>query len=326
VPSIASGGGLTVNTSAVTIVNSTVSGNAAGTGGGGGITIMTSGNGTTSTVDLVASTVAMNTAAPDFGGAASGGIYLFGAGAEVLNLKGAIVADNGVDITRAFPNGADVVTADHSLIETNVVGIVIQPGIGNISIDPQLAPLADNGGPTKTHALGAGSLAIGAGNPATCAAAPVSGKDQRGKLRPAACSMGAYEAKPMTPPPPQSPSLLIVLPGAVNMKGVNGGIVTVAVLSTQGFDAPAQVDPATATLGGPVGPTVGVAKRNDGTLKTGVEDVNGDGVADLTLQFNRDDLVKAGIITPPTAQLVLRALLVDGVTQVEGSASVKVVP
>ena len=60
-----------------------------------------------------------------------------------------------------------------------------------------LGPLQDNGGPTFTHALLAGSPAIDARNPA----APGSGgnaceaTDQRGVARPqgAACDIGAFE-------------------------------------------------------------------------------------------------------------------------------------
>ncbi len=65
--------------------------------------------------------------------------------------------------------------------------------------DPQLDPTgpADNGGPTQTIALQAGSPAIDAGDPAVCANPPVNGVDQRGYARPGAgythCSIGAYE-------------------------------------------------------------------------------------------------------------------------------------
>ena len=60
--------------------------------------------------------------------------------------------------------------------------------------NPRLGSLADNGGPTKTHALLAGSAAIDSG--AVCPA-----KDQRGVSRPrdgdrngsAACDRGAFE-------------------------------------------------------------------------------------------------------------------------------------
>jgi hypothetical protein len=57
-----------------------------------------------------------------------------------------------------------------------------------IYADPLLLPLADNGGPTWTRALQAGSPAVDAGNPAACPAL-----DQRGYLRQGACDIGAYE-------------------------------------------------------------------------------------------------------------------------------------
>ncbi len=61
--------------------------------------------------------------------------------------------------------------------------------------NPLLDSLADNGGPTQTMALLPGSPAINAGDDATCAAAPVSGVDQRGIARPNGdhCDIGAYE-------------------------------------------------------------------------------------------------------------------------------------
>ncbi len=58
--------------------------------------------------------------------------------------------------------------------------------------DPKIGPLAMNGGLTKTHALLAGSPAIGHGNDAACPAT-----DQRGVTRPAPagghCDVGSYE-------------------------------------------------------------------------------------------------------------------------------------
>jgi hypothetical protein len=60
--------------------------------------------------------------------------------------------------------------------------------VGITFADAMLEPLADNGGPTQTMALGAGSPARGAGT--NCPAA-----DQRGEPRDAAaCDLGAYEA------------------------------------------------------------------------------------------------------------------------------------
>jgi hypothetical protein len=53
----------------------------------------------------------------------------------------------------------------------------------------KLAPLAANGGPTKTHALLPGSPAINKGNDAI---APV--KDQRGYARVGTSDIGAFES------------------------------------------------------------------------------------------------------------------------------------
>ena len=59
----------------------------------------------------------------------------------------------------------------------------------SITADPRLESLADNGGPTPTHALGGGSSAIDAARGACLAA------DQRGIRRPqgSACDLGAFE-------------------------------------------------------------------------------------------------------------------------------------
>ena len=65
------------------------------------------------------------------------------------------------------------------------------------STDPMIGPLADNGGPTMTHALLAGSPALGKGG-----ADPNVTVDQRGITRDATPDIGAYEV----PTPPVVPS------------------------------------------------------------------------------------------------------------------------
>ena len=75
-----------------------------------------------------------------------------------------------------------------------------------LDVDPLLAPLADNGGPTPTHALLPGSPAIDAGNPTACFALDGTPLlvDQRGVFRPldgdgdgtARCDIGAFEYSP----------------------------------------------------------------------------------------------------------------------------------
>ena len=67
------------------------------------------------------------------------------------------------------------------------------PGTGTLCApsitvaDPQLGPLQDNGGPTKTMLPASGSPAIGLGT----GCPPI---DQRGNARPSACTLGAVEA------------------------------------------------------------------------------------------------------------------------------------
>jgi uncharacterized repeat protein (TIGR01451 family) len=78
-------------------------------------------------------------------------------------------------------------TEGHNLDSGNTCGFVEPGDLQNT--DPLLGPLANNGGPTQTHALLPGSPAIDAGG--ECIAFP----DQRGVVRPqgAACDIGAYE-------------------------------------------------------------------------------------------------------------------------------------
>ena len=69
-------------------------------------------------------------------------------------------------------------------------------GNGDIAnADPHLASIADNGGPTRTQALLAGSLAIGGGNPAHCLPT-----DQRGINRDGQCDIGAFQSHPTSVP------------------------------------------------------------------------------------------------------------------------------
>jgi hypothetical protein len=101
--------------------------------------------------------------------------------------------DSGICLIRPARPGA--VLASFSLIGdgsgsdiTNTDGN--QVGSASAPIDPKLGSLADNGGPTRTRALLAGSPAIDAASTPDCPTA-----DQRGVLRPqgAACDIGSYE-------------------------------------------------------------------------------------------------------------------------------------
>jgi len=119
------------------------------------------------TASLINSTVAEN---------ANGGID---DSSGTLELTNTIVAENG---SRDCTKPARI--SDHSLDSDGSCGV------GALSrTDPDLGKLADNGGPTLTQALGAGSPAIAAGDDANCPA-----EDQRHFARPAGrCDIGAFQ-------------------------------------------------------------------------------------------------------------------------------------
>ena len=109
-----------------------------------------------------------------------------------------------VDVDRASARGFE---ANHSLIGVAASG-QLDAGSDNIINDnPQLAPLADNGGRTKTHVLLPGSPAIDAGDP-DFESPPLF--DQRGAPFPRVVNgridVGAYEFQP----PPTSPAPLLL--------------------------------------------------------------------------------------------------------------------
>jgi len=166
-----SGGGLSNAISTVFLTNSTVSSNGANTGGG----ISNS----TGKVTLTNSTVTANTTI----GAGAG----FHNSSSTVTLANSIVANSLGD--DCFNNNSTIVdTSSSNWFEDSSCNGVAQG-------DPNLGPLATNGGPTKTHLLLSGSGAIDKGNNAICSASPVNNLDQRGVKRPQgeACDIGAIE-------------------------------------------------------------------------------------------------------------------------------------
>ena len=172
----ADGGGVVVDGSQITIVNSTLSGNSA-KGFGGGAAVFDG------TIVLRHSTVTANRANSDNVGGEQGGGLIVGTGA--ITIDHTIVAGN----LRGTLTRSDLIgpaAARYSLIGDGTGATITDSGgnligTGAFPINPMLDPLADNGGPTKTHKLLSASQAIDAGDPA---AFPGSGSvptsDQRG--------------------------------------------------------------------------------------------------------------------------------------------------
>lgn len=216
-----SGGGVSNNDGVASFANSTVSGNAAVNEGGGifnslpatSIIVNSTISGNRSnqsgggvhggTTTLANATVTLNMADSDANGMGDGG----GAAGTALTVKNSIIGgntDSSPPPAVVSPDCQATVTSQgYNLIGTNA-GCTITAGAGDkvgtaaAPIVPGLAPLADKGGPTLTHALLAASPAHSAGSPAppggpgdACTAT-----DQRGVPRPqgGGCDMGAYEA------------------------------------------------------------------------------------------------------------------------------------
>jgi hypothetical protein len=111
----------------------------------------------------------------------------------VLNLTNTIVADNSpFDCTR------HATTSDHSLDSDGSCAV---GALGDVN--PRLAvALRENGGTTPTHALEAGSPAIGAGDESKCPP-----EDQRHLIRPnGSCDIGAYQVDGLQSDAQQGPA------------------------------------------------------------------------------------------------------------------------
>ena len=203
-----------------------------GTVNGDGVTFESNGNGAYDggaaylaggTVTLINTTIVNNGWASSFGG----GIDNAGANLTLSNdtfsgnLRGAIETDNGRTTTVAstiigagFSDGVDFACvaagkgndagSTTSAAITNDLGNNIdEDGSCNLTkstdfsdVDADLAPIAGNGGPTRTQALLHGSPAIGDANTTGC---PTT--DQRGTSRPSTgCDIGAFQAVLLGPP------------------------------------------------------------------------------------------------------------------------------
>ena len=195
------GGGVYNCEGTINIENSTISGNSASSDGGG----LYSGEGT---VNINHSTISGNTASSD-----GGGVYNYDGS---LTINSSIVSGNTAtsDGNEVYNDGT-VNANDYNLFgdssENNAQAFfgfaptgtdinATSDGANPTSLNDILAPLADNGGPTETHALVPGSPAIDYIPTGQCNVAT----DQRGVTRPQPaggnCDVGAYELEPDSAP------------------------------------------------------------------------------------------------------------------------------
>jgi CSLREA domain-containing protein len=221
------GGGIYNDFQSSTIItNSTISGNSAANGGGG---VFNEGS-----FSSTNSTIADN-AAPTGGGIWRVSDIFSG----TVTLKNTIVADqqSGADCSGTIVSAGNNLSSDSTCFTSG--------GSDLVNTDPQLGVLADNGGPTDTHALATDSPAIDAGNNIGCPAT-----DQRGVARPidgdgdgtAVCDIGAYEAA-APPPPDASINDVSVTEGnsgtvdavfTVTLSAASSGTVTMAYATANG--------------------------------------------------------------------------------------------
>jgi len=192
------GGGIATIGPSLILANCTVSGNVAHGAGGG---IYQGNEGGTPLVQLINTTVTGNSY--ELNGSSSGsgggdGLYLSLAGVTFSN---SIIANNGEQNCATEDLAATPVSLGYNIDSDNTCGLNATED--KVNTDPLLGPLADNGGPTLTHALLSGSPAIDTGNTTVCRNAPVNGIDQRSeqRLKAGVCDIGAYETPYVFPWP-----------------------------------------------------------------------------------------------------------------------------
>jgi hypothetical protein len=280
------GGGVDVADGHVQIINSTISGNTV-QNEGGGLWAGYAGSVHRGVVDLISVTITGNTSlSHSLGDGGGGGAYFDSV--QALHIRNSIVAGNTAAANGPDMDG-DAISLGHNLIgqtddSTGWVATDLT-GTSDDPLDPCLGPLEDNGGPTMTHALLAGSPALGAGDPLLAGSA-----DQRGSVRVASqpLDIGAFQTE-------DAVSFLLLAPSEVNAGEVFS--VTVVALDQWGNTAStytgtvhfsstdlfALLPGDTAFSGADGGAhTFNVALLTRGTQQIGVVDTHSTGIAGST--------------------------------------------
>ena len=175
------------------MTNSTVSNNSARDMGAG---LLTNG-----TLNLVHVTVANNETTADTPGAGSG-VVLFPSGSATVVMQGVLLNNNFAGNPPTNPadcgivgSGRSITSSGYNLSQDDTCEFTDTTDRPNV--DAMLVALADNGGPTLTHALPADSIAVDGGGMLGAVTT-----DQRGVARGSMVDIGAYEyVAPVVPPP-----------------------------------------------------------------------------------------------------------------------------
>jgi CSLREA domain-containing protein len=213
------GGAVFSNGGTVTITNSTLTGNAAngsgntpqdGRGFGGAVFAL---NGSLS---ILNSTISGNTVGGELGSKARG-VMVLGYGRYESATATAVISNS--IIAQGDTNQSDVVIKSSRLGSVTASGsgniIGSNEGLGGVTVvstaNPMLAPLADNGGPTKTFGLIAGSPALDVGDNAAISGLSF---DQRGtgfnRIVNGTVDIGAFEGVYNNPPVAQNNTVTTV--------------------------------------------------------------------------------------------------------------------
>jgi hypothetical protein len=207
-----SGGGIWINGPGATLTNVTVSGNDA-EDNGGGVGIQAAGGAELHSVTVVDNEADLD----DDGGGSGGGLYANG-GSDIV-MENSLLARNRDQETGVTAPDCRLVSSTMTTNQNNLVAnsqeCDLPAGTDNVLGEPaRIDDLANNGGPTRTHALKASSPAIdeGSGCP---------GADQRGAPR-NGCDIGAYQR--------------VMCTGVlVNRVGTDGGEKLIGTAQSDGF-------------------------------------------------------------------------------------------
>ena len=283
------GGGIGLRSVIARVVNSTVSGNSVTASGPGAITA--AGGGISAAEDngslgVTGSTIAFN--------AAPTGANLY-TDETPVSLRDTILSD---------PVGGANCSSVTSIIGSSGFNLASDTSCGLTGLgdqqpaNPLLGPLAFNGGPTRTHALGLGSPAVDMGSAAASGMHPALTTDQRGEPRPAdqpsvanaadGADIGAFELEVVNQPP-------VAVDDAYAVTG--GGVLTVPAPGVLGNDSDPDGDTLTAQL--VAGPATGTLTLNpDGSFTYVPSEDAVSGPVTFTYQaFDGEDLSNVASVT-----------------------------